>query len=108
MSNSCRGTKVLAGVSSENIAARRTAPASEGGRYKIRTTFPINSKIVKEFGTHSWGGVSKTALRFSLLDLGSSRVREKSGRPGDLRRTEWEPAGSLRVAGALPWNLPST
>ena len=49
----------------------------------------------------------KTALRFSLLDLGSSRVREKSGRPGDLRRMAWEPAGSFRVAGALTWNLPS-
>jgi hypothetical protein len=31
------------------------------------------------------GGGSKRALRFSLLDLGSSRVRVKSGRPGDLR-----------------------
>ena len=50
---------------------------------------------------------SKVTLRFSLLDLGSSRVREKSGRPGDLIRITWEPAGSFRVAGALPWNLPS-
>src|SRR5882757_4658894 len=54
------------------------------------------------------GGEAKRALRLSLLDLGSSRVREKSGRPGDLRRMAWEPAGSLRVAGALPRNLPST
>jgi len=59
------------------------------------------------FEDHSRGGVSKTALRLSLLDLGSSRVRVKSERPGDLRRMACDPAESLRVAGALPWNLPS-
>src|SRR3981189_90453 len=54
------------------------------------------------------GDGSKTALRLSLLDLGSSRVRVKSGRPGEFGRVAWERAEWLRAAGALPGNLPST
>ena len=53
------------------------------------------------------GEGTKMALRLSLLDLGSTRVRVKSERPGDFRRMAWGPAGSFRVAGALPWNSPS-
>ncbi len=72
------------------------------------SSFIRNREMQSILEAYGRGVGSKTALRFSLLDLGSSRVRMKSGWPGDLRRMAWGPAGSFRVAGALPWNLPST
>src|SRR5882757_8043573 len=50
---------------------------------------------------------SRVALRDTLLDLRTSRVRPQSVWPGNFKRTAWLPGGSFRVAGALPRNLSS-
>jgi hypothetical protein len=50
---------------------------------------------------------SRVALRETLLDLRTSRVRRQSAWPGNFKRTAWLPGESFRVAGALPRNLSS-
>jgi len=54
-----------------------------------------------------YGASSSAALRESLLDLRTSRVRRQSTRPGNFKMTAWLPAESFSVAGALPWNFSS-
>jgi hypothetical protein len=47
------------------------------------------------------------ALRETLLDLRTSRVRRQSAWPGNFKSTAWLPGESFKVAGALPMNLSS-
>src|SRR6266550_5592881 len=48
---------------------------------------------------------SRVALRETLLDLRTSRVRRQSAWPGNFKRTAWLPGESFRVAEALPRNF---